>query len=244
MRYNVILLGVFMSKLCIVSNGKPATTSRIIAKEFSIEHRTLLRTIRGLTEAIDDKEFTLHNFVQCEFKTLKGVTHQEYVVSEDGAMFLIMGFTGSKATQVKLQFVKAFRAMQEELEKGNHSKDWKATRGQSKIERLSLTDVIKEFVEYATNQGSSSAKMYYMNITKMEYKALELVEKATANLGDDFRSTLSSTELGHLITAESIARGAIAKGMERKLHYKDIYQLAKKEVESFASIVNCYRIKH
>lgn len=103
------------------------------------------------------------------------------------------------------QFIKAFRKMQAELEKGKHSLDWRTNRETGKIERLSLTDTIKDFVEYATSQGSKSAKMYYMNITKMEYKALELIEKADKQIGGSFRDTLSCTELGHLITAESIA---------------------------------------
>ena len=232
-----------MNKLVIENKGKPATTSRIVAKEFNIQHRDLLRTIRNLIDGIDDVEFTLRNFAQCEFTTKKGNSFQEYVISEDGAMLLIMGFTGAKALQIKLQFVKAFRAMQSELEKGGHSNDWKDARVKSKISRIALTDTIKDFVDYATKQGSNSAKMYYMNITKMEYKALELVQKETANTGGEFRNLLSCTELGHLITAESIAVGALAKGMNQDMHYKDIYQLAKKEVETFANLVNCYKIK-
>ena len=134
--------------------------------------------------------------------------------------------------------------MQAELEKGRHSIDWRTNRTTGRVERLNLTDTIKDFVEYATAQGSSSAKMYYANITKMEYKALELIEKADNKINGNFRDALSCTELGHLITAESIARGAIEKGMKQKMHYKDIYQLAKYEVETFSNLVNCYKIKN
>ena len=48
-----------MSKLVIENKGKPATTSRIVAKEFNIQHRDLLPTITNLIDGIDDVEFTL-----------------------------------------------------------------------------------------------------------------------------------------------------------------------------------------
>lgn len=233
-----------MTNLVIEDKGTPATTSRIIAREFNINHRDLLRTIRITIEGVNDEKFTMRNFALRDFGTVKGNIYQEYVISENGAMLLIMGFTGQKALSIKVQFINAFNAMKSELEKGKHSLDWRTNREAGKIERLSLTDTIKDFVEYATSQGSKSAKMYYMNITKMEYKALELIEKADKQIGGSFRDTLSCTELGHLITAESIARGAIDKGIAQKMHYKDIYQLAKHEVESFANLVNCYKLSY
>jgi len=233
-----------MTNLVIESKGMPATTSRIIAKEFEISHRDVLNMIKNLITSINDEGFTSVNLHTRDFLTTKGNKYTEYLVGEDAAMLLIMGFNGAKALKIKLEFIKAFRSMQAELEKGRHSIDWRTNRVTGRVERLNLTDTIKDFVEYATAQGSSSAKMYYANITKMEYKALELIEKADNKINGNFRDALSCTELGHLITAESIARGAIEKGMKQKMHYKDIYQLAKYEVETFSNLVNCYKIKN
>ena len=82
-----------------------------------------------------------------------------------------------------------------------------------------------------------------MNITKMEYKALELLSLYQNNPQDNFRSSLSASDLGHIITAETIAKGAIQKGMNLNMKYKDIYKMAKEEVEAFANLVNCYKPK-
>ena len=60
--------------------------------------------------------------------------------------------------------------------------------------RKSVTDTIKNFVAYATNQGSRSASMYYANITKMEYAALELVEKGS-KIPTGFRDNLDMMDL-------------------------------------------------
>ena len=72
--------------------------------------------------------------------------------------------------------------------------EWKQARLQSKQARRSFTDVVKEFVQYATEQGSKSGSMYYMSITKMEYAALELTEKGQ-KAPKDFRETLDCMDL-------------------------------------------------
>lgn len=230
-------------KLVIESKGIPATTSRIIAQEFGMQHKDVLQVIRNLLGSIKDTNFSRRNFTPRDFKTERGKIYNEYIIAEDGAMLLIMGFTGEKAIQIKLQFIKAFRDLEAKLEASGKTLSWREIRGQSKELRLDLTDTIKDFVEYAANQGSSSAKMYYMNITKMEYKALELLSLYQNNPQDNFRSSLSASDLGHIITAETIAKGAIQKGMNLNMKYKDIYKMAKEEVEAFANLVNCYKPK-
>ena len=115
---------------------------------------------------------------------------------------------------------------------------------QIKDARKSLTDVIKDFVDYATEQGSKSAKMYYTNITKMEYAALELTQQAkTAKCdGLNFRDTLDCMDLCFLSTAEQVAKNAIKQGMDVNMHYKDIYQLAKDKVFAYAETVKLPRL--
>jgi hypothetical protein len=88
----------------------------------------------------------------------------------------------------------------------------------------------KNFVEYATLQGSQNAKRYYGNITKMEYKALGLLAEEKPKL----RDTLDLMELHQLILAEDLVRRQFKKYMQEKLHYKEIYVLVKQDLEKFA----------
>lgn len=71
---------------------------------------------------------------------------------------------------------------------------------------------------------------------KMQYKALLLVEK-NEKVSKDFRNMLNLMDLNHLIAAESVARKALITGMEQELHYKDCFQLAKKNVIDLANIM-------
>jgi hypothetical protein len=165
-----------------------------------------------------------------------------YRITRDGFAILAMGFTGKEAMKWKEKYIKAFNAMEKALLKQSESLEWKQARIQSKGVRKSITDVIARFVEYATAQGSESATRYYSNITKMEYAALELVEKGS-KIPDNFRDTLDTMDLCFLITAEQICKLALNHGMEEKLHYKDIYQVAKERVMDYAKVVRVTHVR-
>lgn len=210
------------------------TTSRIVAQVFGKAHRDVLRAIRNLETP---EEFNLRNFAQIEFKDDKGRTFPEYTMTRDGFMFLVMGFTGAKAVGVKLKFIEAFNAMEAKLAKQDDQVEWKMARLQGKAIRSVLTDTLQNFVTYAKAQGSENAERYYGSITLMEYKALSLIEKG-AKVGRNFRDTLDGMQIATLTVAENVARQAIQRGMDQGMHYKDIYQTAKMDVERLADAVN------
>lgn len=210
------------------------TTSRVVAAAFGKEHRNVLKAIRGLETP---EEFNLLHFEQVEFKDDKGRTFPEYTMTRDGFMFLVMGFTGARAVGMKLKFIEAFNAMEAKLAKQNDRVEWKMARLQGKAIRSVLTDTLQNFVTYAKAQGSETAERYYGSITLMEYKALSLIEKG-AKVGRNFRDTLDGMQIATLTVAENVARRAIQRGMDQGMHYKDIYQTAKMDVERLADAVN------
>lgn len=113
--------------------------------------------------------------------------------------------------------------------------EWQKAREEGKLARKVETDVIKMFVEYATNQGSKNAHFYYANITKGTYKALFIIEKGSNIKG--VRDILSTFQLNQLNTAEIIVQKAIAEHMEIGTHYKDIYKIAVSRVEELAHLL-------
>lgn len=210
------------------------TTSRVVAQVFGKAHRDVLRAIRNLETP---EEFNLRNFAQIEFRDDKGRAFPEYTMTRDGFMFLVMGFTGAKAVDMKLKFIEAFNAMEAKLAKQNDQVEWKVARLQGKAIRSVLTDTLQEFVQYAKAQNSENAERYYGAITLMEYKALSLIEKG-AKVGKNFRDTLDGMQVATLTVAENVARQAIQRGMTQKMHYKEIYQMAKMDVERLADVVS------
>ena len=100
-------------KLVSAQEGEVFTTSRQIAELFGKEHRNVLRAIR-LLEC--DEEFTALNYELTDFIDKNGDSRPEYLISKDGMVFLVMGFTGKKAAQFKLLYIRAFNWMMEQLQ--------------------------------------------------------------------------------------------------------------------------------
>ena len=92
--------------------------------------------------------------------------------------------------------------------------------------RLMETDVIKEFVEYAEEQGSKSPKKYYIHYSNLADKAVGITnrEQATTN------------QLCELAMIENIIRNQLFTGMKMGLYYKDIFQNCKRQIELFKDI--------
>ena len=214
------------------------TTSKIIAEHFGKTHKNVVRAIENLKCG---KEFNGLNFEPINFTNDKGVVYPGYKITRDGFSILCMGFTGEKAMKWKIAFLKAFNAMEKTLLKQQKTIDWTAARLQGKAIRKNTTDTIQDFVEYATKQGSKNAKMYYANITKMEYKALDILEQSKQVTGN-FRDTLDLMQIGFLHVAENIASLAMKKGMADALDYHDIYTLAKQKVTEYALSVSWARL--
>ena len=93
-------------------NNILVTTSRNIAEVFDKNHKDVLRDIRNILESTIDKEFSERNFAPSEFTTERGKTYPEYLLTRDGTMLLIMGYTGEKAMTLKTEYIKAFNKME------------------------------------------------------------------------------------------------------------------------------------
>lgn len=234
MRRQLMIPVAEAEKVTHIDHGQPWTTSLLVAQKFEKRHDTVLRAIRNL-ECSDD--FRHRNFAEMSVDDSYGRKQPAYRISRDGFSFLAMGFTGKEAARWKEQFIHAFNQMDRELTRLSIQKqnaEWQEVRSNSRAVRMALADTVHAFVEYATTQGSKNARMYYMNLTKMEHRALFMVEIA---LGTNLRDRLTASQLGSLITAENIVQRAMREGMADNLNYKSIYTLAKQRVESFATMI-------
>ena len=68
------------------------------------------------------------------------------------------------------------------------------------------------------------------------------MERQQTALGN-FRDTLDTMDISSLIMAEVIAKGALEYGMAQKMHYKEVYILAKTKVKDYADSISFLKIK-
>ena len=232
-----------MSDLTLVS-ADMRTTSMQVAKRFNKSHAMVIRALKDLNISLAEiNPKDVSNFADISYVDGMNRMQQGVSMTRDGFTLLAMGFTGKDALSWKLKFLAAFNQMEQSLLKQADSLEWKAARLQIKSVRKSFTRTIQDFVEYATAQGSQSAAMYHPNLTKMEYKALDLLDKQKTALGN-FRDTLDIMDLCYLQAAELIAKGALEQGMQQKMHYKEIFQFAKQKVSAYAETLSFMRLAH
>ena len=89
--------------------------SKIVAKHFEKPHWNVLRAIDSLVEGLLKIEDTPDEYFQEVFiyeKQNKQI-YREFNITRDGFDLLVMGFTGPKALQWKVKYIKAFKDMAE-----------------------------------------------------------------------------------------------------------------------------------
>lgn len=225
-----------MSELVEMKNGKVFTNSNIIAEEFGIMHKNILEKVASFTAEISAVRFN-EMFKEFDYINSRNRKYKSYKINRDGYMFLVMNISTKKANDKKLAFIDAFNLMEQTL-LNQHNSEWITSREQGKQIRKQETDAIKEFTEYATKQGSKSAKFYYKHFTNATYKALSLLEYKQPKT----RETLDLLELNQLLLAEDLVKRTILKEMEDNEHYKVIFEKCKNALVLYANSLNLNRL--
>lgn len=209
--------------------------SSLVAKKFGLKNNYVTDRIKKVQSDIGDLRVNgVIPKVITEEREYRGNKYTAYLMNRDFFAFLVMRFKGKKAIEWQLKFIAAFNAMENRInaaDKNAADTKWLNHREQGKLARKEETDIIKEFVEYATSQGSKSAKFYYKHITNSTYKALGLMVQRKPKL----RDTMNMYEISELLLAERIAKNSIKKYMDLGRNYKDIYQSVKEDLLSFGT---------
>ena len=196
------------------------TSSRTVAAVFERRHSDVLRAIENLECSA---EFTQRNFALSSYKDESGKSNKEYIISKDGFVMLVMGFTGDKATAFKEGYINAFNSMEQELKRRYEERQqWVIEREKGKLVRHILTDTIKMKVAESPHK-----KFMYPNYTRLIYKQLfgksfkELQEQYQIKGKESLRDYLTSEELKELEDMEMLISSLIGLGWgyERIKHF-------------------------
>nr|DAF13107.1 MAG TPA: regulatory protein [Caudoviricetes sp.] len=108
--------------------------------------------------------------------------------------------------------------------------EWLLTRQQGKLVRREETDAIQVLIEYAKKQGSQHPDKLYMTYSKLVNSLVGI--KANSRDKVDFGILMIIRQLEDMFTR------VITSSMENEIHYKEIYQICKKQGTQFVEIVN------
>jgi len=205
-----------------ITKASPITTSRLISTEFSKRHGDVIRKIESLIKDDSAEFFTERKTASSDYTDDSGKSNKEYSLNRDQFMFVVMGFTGSKANVMKTQFIKAFNLMEHELIIRSD------TRLIGKTVRHSLTDSIKSKLD----ENTAHKKYAYSNYTKLIYKIAlgttvkKYKEKHRIAKDDNVRNHLSINQLDSVQSLESKVASYI-EAFKELLSDKEIYEKIK-----------------
>ena len=208
--------------------------SHLVARKFGMKHQDFINTadkiIRKLEklrgDAVTPKYYK-------EMRHYRGTDFGVYMMNRQFFSLVSMRLTSKKAFEWQVRFNDAFYEMEKQIIQTQTNKsdiEWTSNRLIGKTARLEETDVIKQFIEYATEQGSKNAKNYYGHITNATYKALGLMAQKHPKIRDQ----MSIYEVSELMLAERLAKNALLKYMEIGREYHDIYDSVKNDLLVFA----------
>lgn len=228
-----------MTILVESKRGEVFADSNLIARKFGMKHNKLISVVESVFTDYPDLRGSsntpknIENYFT-EEREYRGQKYTAYMMNRAFFSLVAMRFTTKPAREWQRKFNAAFYELENQLLLANSQRkdaQWLAQRVQTKLLRKAETDVIEEFVNYATAQGSNHANNYYRLITRATYRALGLIQYKQPNL----RDTLNALQLSWLVTLESVAQASLRKYMKLNVHYKEIYKLVDSELRQYAS---------
>lgn len=230
--YTNIMNTINETELVIIDDKKGAfTTSIIISEYFNKKHKNVIRDI----ETLDcSKEFWRLNFEPSNYKDDRGKIQKLYRIKKDGLVFLIMGYRGQKASELKEKYISRFNLMENILQEMK-TPEWEQLRLTAKSSTKTLHETINDkFLPYAIASGSKTykknPKLAYTHFDKPINKALGLKDMERQFLSKKGQTILDVINNAIIITIEEL----VLKG----INYHDIISTSKTKINQISDIFN------
>ena len=153
-----------MNNLINIQNkeGVMVVGSREVARNFDKRHDNLLRDIENLIS--DSSKLRNEFFIESEYTNDRGQKYPEYLLTRDGFTLLAMGFTGKKALEWKLKYIKAFNEMESALKEIYHISETAIVNNIMEVLEDKLVSTIDErLAKYEENYRPTHANKISIN---------------------------------------------------------------------------------
>ncbi|MGI2078483.1 Rha family transcriptional regulator [Shewanella putrefaciens] len=107
----------YPAQLVFINGQQTITNSLIVADYFGKRHSHVLRKIDEIIVEAPSEFTSAHFWANVQNQQVGTATRDLkcYHLTKDGFMFLVMGFTGAKAAELKINFINAFNEAQARL---------------------------------------------------------------------------------------------------------------------------------
>lgn len=217
-----------MTDLVFLKHKQALTTSLKVAEYFGKRHNDVLRAIESAQDNLRKIAHVEKAIIKSEYVDAKGERRPMYLLNRDGFTFVVMGFTGAKATQLKWNYIQEFNAMEAALAERN-SAEWQQIRAETKRGYKDLSAAVRELYEFAKAHGCNAPeKVFYENFSKLMNKTL--------GIKPGTRDDLATWQLYEIEKLQFIARTIIAGLIAQGVDYHEPYRHFKATLETYARL--------
>lgn len=168
-----------LSEFVEIKDEEVYTTSRIVAQKFGKRHADVLEAVENIEKFNELKNPSVKNiyFIADNYIDAKGETRKQYLITEKGAMLLIMGFTGEKAFSIKTKFIDEFARMKNII---NNPASVIAECGSPEAlvaYSVQMSKISKQMMETANRLIKAENTVNLLTHTKKTYTATELAKE-------------------------------------------------------------------
>ena len=181
-------------------NGKPFCDSLQVAEAFEKRHDNVLRDIRNLDCS---KDFRRVNFEESSYKNEQNKKQPKILMTKDGFIFLVMGYTGKKAAATKEAYINRFNQME----------DFILSLLKTKMEFPAFTDAIMMAHDEPKHYHySNEINMIYRIVLGVDAKKYREIHKIPS--GEVIKPYLSTEDIKAIETLQRIDVGLLEIGLE------------------------------
>ena len=204
-----------------LKNGALTKAEAKRGKFVKLDHKDLLKVVRDeFSEEINEQKISL-----VKYKDKKGEKRPMFILTLNQAKQVLL----RESKYVRRAIITYIEVLEQAIIDKAKS-EWLLTRQQGKLVRREETDAIQELIEYAKRQGSEHSEKLYMTYSKLVNSLVGI--KANSRDKVDFGILMVIRQLEDMFTR------VITSSMENEVHYKEIYQICKKQGTHFIEIVN------
>lgn len=188
-------------------HGQPMTTTRRVAQMFGKRHDNVLKIIRRKVSSIPGG-FGLLHFEETTYVDDDGRPQPEYLLTQQGFMFLAMGFSGIEADRWKVEFITAFEALARALQREQRAR-LSADRARVVAEVAKSHSAVMTMLEDTRReQGKTTEAHHYANEARLIGHAM------TGTPAGIDRGTLDEEQLRLLHRVENLDIKLLARGLD------------------------------
>ena len=224
--------------LVVIHDNIPLVSTLDMAEALAVENRSLVKMLQKQVVRFETRGVLAFQMLKPTSK-FGGRPEVFAMLNEEQATFLVLLMKNSDPViDLKDRLSKEFFRMRRiiaTITDNRRDPLWLQARSEGKVDRKEFTDTVKEFEAYARNDGSSSPEKYYMLLTKMTNA--EMFDLEDGAKYKNLRDVLDSRQLRDIAWAErAVLVRALKEGMELKLPYKKVYELARDRMQALMSI--------